>query len=150
MAASGAAHPGRASSRSSAGARCATVAEQLVAESGGRVTWAPSLPGDGVARALDAASVLVLPSRSEGLGRVVVEAFCRGRGVVGSSVGGIPDLVTEGETGLLVPPEDPDALADALVAVLSDRALAGRFGTAARTAVEPWLATPEEYATRCP
>ena len=43
-----------------------------------------SLPGDAVAGALDAATVLVLPSRSEGLGRVVVEAFCRGRGVVGS------------------------------------------------------------------
>ena len=48
------------------------------------------------------ATVLVLPSRSEGLGRIVVEAFCRGRGVVGSRVGGIPDLVTDGESGILV------------------------------------------------
>jgi glycosyltransferase involved in cell wall biosynthesis len=122
------------------------VAEQLVAESQGRVAWTPSLSGDDVARALDAATVLVLPSRSEGLGRVVVEAFCRGRGVVGSRIGGIPDLVADGGTGILVPPEDPEALADALVAVLGDRGLAERFGAAARRAVEPWLATPEDYA----
>jgi glycosyltransferase involved in cell wall biosynthesis len=75
-----------------------------------------------------------------------VEAFCRGRGVVASRVGGIPDIVTDGETGLLVPPEDVVSLADALVRVLSDRELGERLGTAARIAVEPWLATPEEYA----
>ena len=90
--------------------------------------------------------MLVLPSRSEGLGRVVVEAFCRGRGVVASRVGGIPDIVTNKETGLLVAPGDAVALADALVQVLSDGGLADRLGSAARIAVEPWLATPEEYA----
>ena len=122
------------------------VAERLVAEGGGRVTWDESLPTPKVARALDQATVLVLPSRSEGLGRVVVEAFCRGRAVVGSRVGGIPDLVADGETGLLVPPEDAHALADVLVRALSDRPLAERLGAAARLAIEPWLATPEEYA----
>ena len=90
----------------------------------------------------------MLPSRSEGLGRVVVEAFCRGRGVVASRVGGIPDIVDDGRTGLLVPPGDADALADALVRALSDRTLAERFGAAAHDAVMPWLATPEEYARR--
>jgi glycosyltransferase involved in cell wall biosynthesis len=122
------------------------VVERLVADSAGRVTWTPSVPGDAVAGALDAATVLVLPSRSEGLGRVVVEAFCRGRGVVGSNVGGIPDLVSDDESGILVAPGDAAALADALVRVLSDRPLAERLGAAARTAVEPWLATPEDYA----
>jgi glycosyltransferase involved in cell wall biosynthesis len=122
------------------------VVERLVAESGGRVTWTPGLPGDEIAGALDAATVLVLPSRSEGLGRVVVEAFCRGRGVVGSRVGGIPDLVVDGESGLLVPPEDTAALADALVRTLLDHALAERLGAAARRAAEPWLATAEDYA----
>jgi glycosyltransferase involved in cell wall biosynthesis len=77
---------------------------------------------------------------------VVVEAFCRGRGVVASRVGGIPDIVTNGQTGVLVQPEDPHALADALVRVLSDRALAERIGASGRIAVEPWLATPEQYA----
>jgi glycosyltransferase involved in cell wall biosynthesis len=122
------------------------VPERLVAEGDGRVRWDGSLPTPEVARALDEATVLVLPSRSEGLGRVVVEAFCRGRAVVGSRVGGIPDLVTDGETGLLVPPEDAAALADALVRALTDRPLAERLGAAARAAIEPWLATPEEYA----
>lgn len=106
--------------------------------------WTESLSTVEVARALDEATVLVLPS--EGLGRVVVEEFCRGRGVVASRVGGIPDIVSDGETGPLVPPGDAQALADALVRVLSDRALVERLGAAGRIAVEPWLAMPEEYA----
>jgi glycosyltransferase involved in cell wall biosynthesis len=122
------------------------VPERLVAELPEQTRWTESLSTPDVARALDEATVLVLPSRSEGLGRVVVEAFCRGRGVVASRVGGISDLVTDGETGILVPPGDAAALADALVRVLSDRVLAERLGAAARIAVEPWLATPEVYA----
>ena len=97
------------------------VAERLVADLPEQTRWRESLPTEEVARALDEATVLVLPSRSEGLGRVVVEAFCRGRGVVGSRVGGIPDLVADGVSGLLVPPGDTEALADALVRVLGDR-----------------------------
>lgn len=122
------------------------VVERLVAELPAQTRWTESLPTPEVARALDEATVLVLPSRSEGLGRVVVEAFCRGRGVVASRVGGIPDIVDDGETGLLVPPGDAEALTDALVRVLSDRVLVERLGAAARNTVEPWLATPEQYA----
>ena len=124
------------------------VPKALVADLPAQTRWTEQLTTMEVVRALDDATVLVLPSRSEGLGRVVVEAFCRGRGVVGSRVGGIPDVVDEGRTGVLVPPGDPRALADALVDVLSDRALAERLGAEARIAVEPWLATPEEYASR--
>jgi glycosyltransferase involved in cell wall biosynthesis len=122
------------------------VVERLVAELPEQTRRTESLSTPEVARALDEATVLVLPSRSEGLGRVVVEAFCRGRGVVASGVGGIPDLVENGTTGLLVAPGDDRALADELVRVLQDRALAERLGSAARVAVEAWLATPEEYA----
>jgi glycosyltransferase involved in cell wall biosynthesis len=124
------------------------IPQALVRELPARTRWTESLPTPEVARALDEATVLVLPSRSEGLGRVVVEAFCRGRGVVGSRVGGIPDIVEDGVSGLLVPPEDARALADALVRALSDRALAEGLGAAAHAAVQPWLATPEEYARR--
>jgi len=124
------------------------VAAKLLTELPGQTRWTDTLTTAEVARALDDATVLVLPSRSEGLGRVVVEAFCRGRGVVASRVGGIPDIVVEGETGLLVPPGDAAVLANALVQVLSERTLAERLGAAARVAVEPWLATPEEYARR--
>jgi len=112
------------------------------------VSWAPSVPADAISAELDAATVLVLPSRSEGLGRVVVEAFCRGRGVVGSRVGGIPDLVTDGQTGLLVPPENATALGEALVRALGEDGLAAGFGAVARAAIEPWLATPADYARR--
>ena len=124
------------------------VAEGLVAEIPAQTSWRESIPTTEVARALDAATILVLPSRSEGLGRVVIEAFCRGRGVVGTRVGGIPDLVVEGQTGILVPSDDAPALAAALVRVLSDRGLTERLGAAAHAAVRPWLATPEEYARR--
>ena len=113
-----------------------------------QVVWDEQVDSAGVAEALDRAWTLVLPSRSEGMGRVILEAFCRNRPVIGSDVGGIADLVRDGENGLLVPPRDPDALADALVRLLSDRAVAERLGGGAREAVEPLLASPEEYARR--
>lgn len=122
------------------------VPERLLEDLPEQTRWTERLETAEVVRALDEATVLVLPSRSEGLGRVVVEAFCRGRGVVASDVGGIPDLVDEGETGILVPPGDARALAAGLERVLTDRPLAERLGAAARVAVEPWVATPEEYA----
>jgi len=122
------------------------VVERLAAELPAQTSWTESLTNSDVARALDEATVLVLPSRSEGLGRVVVEAFCRGRGVVASRVGGIPDVVEDGATGILVAPGDARALAEALVRVLEDRPLAERLAAATRPAVEPWLATSEEYA----
>lgn len=112
------------------------------------VRWDPELTADQVAQALDEAWVLVLPSRSEGMGRVLVEAFCRGRGVVGSRAGSIPDLVADGVSGLLVDADDPRALADTIVRVLADRALAERLAAGARGAAAPWLQTPDEYARR--
>jgi glycosyltransferase involved in cell wall biosynthesis len=122
------------------------VAERLVVEHGAR--WDQELTPSEVAEALDAAWVLVLPSRSEGMGRVLVEAFCRGRAVIGTRAGSIPDLVGDGESGLLVEPGDAQALANALVELLSDRELAERLGAGAREAAAPWLQTPEEYARR--
>jgi glycosyltransferase involved in cell wall biosynthesis len=63
------------------------------------------------------ARVAVLPSFSEGLGRVIVEAMLTGTPVIGSRVGGIPELIRDGETGWLVPAEDAAALAAALQVV---------------------------------
>jgi glycosyltransferase involved in cell wall biosynthesis len=122
------------------------VVERLVAEHPHTVVWTPRLPAEEIVQAIDTATVLVLPSRSEGLGRVVVEAFCRGRGVVGSRVGGIPDLVEDGVSGLLVEPGDPRELSEALLRVLRETDLAASMGAAARAAIEPWLATPADYA----
>lgn len=126
----------------------AGVVEELVRDLPGQTDWTPEVPNAGIAAELDAATVLVLPSRSEGLGRIVVEALCRGRPIVATRVGGITDLVSDGENGLLVEPRHPPALADALVRVLSDDSLARKLAADARPSVEPWLATPEEYAAR--
>lgn len=112
------------------------------------VRWTPRLTTTEIAQALDAATLLVLPSRGEGMGRVLVESFCRGRPVIGTSSGGIPDLVQDGESGLLVPAEDAGALAQALMRVLGDRGLAGRLGAGAYAASAAWVATPEEFAQR--
>ena len=120
----------------------------LVDELPGQTSWRESLSSEEVARALDEATVLVLPSRSEGMGRVIVEALCRGRPVVASRVGGIRDLVRDGENGILVEPGDTEALAEALVHVLSDSELAEQLAAGSRSSVDGWLATPEEYAQR--
>ena len=88
------------------------VVESLVRELPDRVEYHPELPPEGVAEALDRSTVLVLPSWPEGLGRVIIEAFARGRGVVATGAGGVLDLVTDGVEGLLIPPADTDALVD--------------------------------------
>lgn len=124
------------------------VVDQLVRDLPEQTSWDERLTQPEVSQALDQSTVLVLPSRSEGMGRVIVEAFCRGRAVVASSVGGIPDLVEDGRNGILVEPGDTQALANALVDVLTDRALAERLGAAAHASADFWTSSPEEFATR--
>jgi glycosyltransferase involved in cell wall biosynthesis len=85
-----------------------------------------------VAALLAASAFLVCPSRVEPLGNVIPEAWSAGRAVVASRVSGPAELIREGEDGLLVPPEDPEALAGALAALLADPALAARLGAAGR------------------
>ncbi len=84
---------------------------------------------DDVAALLRLCAVLVLPSRQEAFGRVLIEAMATGVPVVATAVGGIPEVCVDGVTGLLVPPEDPDALAVAIALTLTDQA-----ATAARVA----------------
>ena len=67
-----------------------------------------------------ACTVLVLPSHTEGTPNVVLEALASGRRVVATRVGGVPDLITDPKLGVLVPANDPDALADALVLALRE------------------------------
>ncbi len=129
-----------------AGAR-EDLARTLV-DRGPNVSWESGLAPEEIADELDAATCLVLPSRREGMGRVVVEAFCRGRAVVGARGGGIEDLVSHGENGLLFPSDDAEGLARALVRVLSNRELASGLGLVAKAGSEQWFATPEEYAAR--
>jgi glycosyltransferase involved in cell wall biosynthesis len=122
------------------------VAEALVRELPGQVTWERRLETIDVVKAFDDAWLLLLASRSEGTPRVVLEALCRGRAVVGARAGGIPDVVRDGETGILVDHDSPASIADALVRLLTDRALAERLGAAGRRFSAAWTYTPEEYA----
>ena len=69
---------------------------------------------------------------TEGLGVVLIEAMSHGKPVVASRLGGIVDAVVDGENGLLVPPDDPEALADALLRVAEDREFAAKLGEAGR------------------
>ena len=89
-----------------------------------------------VADVLALADVFVLPSESEGFGRVLVEAMSMGRALVATAVGGIPDIVVAGETGLLVEPADPVGLAEAVRALLDDSARTARLGAAGRARAE--------------
>jgi len=106
--------------------------EALVEERGlvDRVLFAGWLTGPWTAQwALDA---LVVPSRSEGFGLVVVEAMLAGIPVVATDVGGLPELIEQEKTGLLVPADDPDALAGAIARVIDDRDQALQRAEAAR------------------
>jgi glycosyltransferase involved in cell wall biosynthesis len=76
--------------------------------------------------------VLVVPSRSDGSPLVVCEAMAAGVPVVASRVGGLPDLVAHGDSGLLVPAEDPDALARTLAGLLLRPAAAQALGARGR------------------
>lgn len=123
-----------------------SVVDSLVTDLPDQVAHHPQLPPCEVAAALDAATLLVLPSWPEGLGRVVIEAFARGRAVVATAAGGVLDLVQDGVEGVLVPRDDEAALVAALVRVLSDRELAKRLGAAAHVRYADWHSTPEQFA----
>jgi len=110
------------------------------------VEWDRRVEQAEVARALDASRVLVLPSESEGLPRVVVEASLRGRPTVATRTGGTPEIVEHGVTGLLAERGDMEGLAAALEQVLRDRQLAERLGEAARDRAGRFLTTPEQFA----
>jgi glycosyltransferase involved in cell wall biosynthesis/2-polyprenyl-3-methyl-5-hydroxy-6-metoxy-1,4-benzoquinol methylase len=98
----------------------------------GALGW---LPHDELDRLYARAAVVACPSQREGFGVACAEAMAHARAVVASDVGGLRDLVVDGETGLLVPPGDVEALREALERLLGDRDLRRRLGTAARERV---------------
>jgi phosphatidylinositol alpha-1,6-mannosyltransferase len=102
-----------------------------------RVRFEGEVAFDDLPTYYSAADVFAMPSREsrpdvEGFGLVFLEAGACATPVVGARSGGIPDAVRDDETGLLVPPDDPNALADALTRILTSDALARRLGTAGR------------------
>ena len=91
---------------------------------------------------LSRAQVACAPSNAEGLSQAIVEAMAARLPVVATEVGGIPELVREGETGLLVPPHDSATLAARLLELLTDPKRARTLGAAGRKKVEQELALP--------
>jgi glycosyltransferase involved in cell wall biosynthesis len=85
-----------------------------------------------IAPAYERAAAVVVPSLGEGFGMVALEAAERGRPVIASAVGGLPEIVEDGATGVLVPPSDHRALAGAIVDLATDPERAARMGSAAR------------------
>jgi glycosyltransferase involved in cell wall biosynthesis len=98
----------------------------------GRVVFSGELSRNAVVERLRQAAVLVQPSLYEVFGMAIVEAMACGVPVVASAVGGIPELVRNGSTGLLVEPNDPPALADAILRLLDDRQLSCSMGAQGR------------------
>ena len=97
-----------------------------------RVQFMGAMPQAQLATWMRKACVFVLPSASEGLGRVVIEAMATGTPVIGSNVGGIPEIVEDGSTGFLVPPGDQKALAEKIRWILNNPEEAREMGSRAR------------------
>ncbi len=101
----------------------------------GRIHILGLVPEDTKHALLSACDMLALPSQVDAFGIVLLEAWQHGKPVIGAAAGGIPDLVREGETGLLVPFGSVPALAAAIQTLLADRALAERLGAIGRDRV---------------
>ena len=101
----------------------------------GRITLLGALPQERILEELQAADGFVLPSLHEALGVAYMEAMACGLPVIGSRTGGVPELIEDGVSGLLVEPKDDSTLADAMERVMKDADLRGRLAAAGRETV---------------
>lgn len=85
---------------------------------------------------LNVIDIFVLPSLTEGLSMALLEAMATGKPIVATNVGGNPEIVMDGETGIIAPPRDPENMAGALLKILSNRELAREMGRKGRERVE--------------
>ena len=113
-------------------AKLERTAEQLGVSS--RIIWAGYCPN--AYEVLAALDVFVLASLEENLPMVILEAMALGLPAVATAVGGIPECIVPGQTGLLVPPANPEVLAAAVVGLLADPAQRRRLGEAGRRQVQ--------------
>jgi glycosyltransferase involved in cell wall biosynthesis len=114
------------------------------------VRFTGAIPADRVLQTIDKADIVVMASRTEGMPRIILEAFARGVPVVAPRVGGIPEVVKEGATGVLVDPDDPAALAEGLLGLITDPAQRRRLGAHARAWVDElpmWAGVAEQIET---
>jgi glycosyltransferase involved in cell wall biosynthesis len=111
-----------------------------------RVTFTGRLPDPDLARVFRAGHVLAMPSRHEGFGIAYLEGMSFGLPAVATTAGGATEVVTDGENGVVVDPDDPGAVADALSSLATDRDRLARLGRAARRQYEAhpdWSETAE-------
>jgi glycosyltransferase involved in cell wall biosynthesis len=112
------------------------LVEKLPKHCRDRVHFLGYVPAENLPQYLYHAGVFVAPSLYESFGLVYIEAMAYAKPVVGCRVGGVPEVVDHGKTGLLVEPDNPEALADAVACLLLDSDRAARMGTAGRSTVE--------------
>jgi glycosyltransferase involved in cell wall biosynthesis len=117
------------------------IAAQKLSE---KVIFWPEMPQQELCHKVAQSSVLVLPSLAEGLGRVLIEAMAAGTPVIGSHVGGIPDIIQDGVTGFLVPPGDANALAEKMIYLLENPHEVRGMGERGRAFVQTYF-SPEIY-----
>lgn len=101
-----------------------------------KVLFAGHVPNTELGPYENACDVFVIPSRQEAFGVAAVEAMACGKPVIGAAVGGLVEVIDDGEIGLLVDPDNVDQLAGAIIRVLGDPTLAARLGENARRKVE--------------
>jgi glycosyltransferase involved in cell wall biosynthesis len=112
--------------------------ESLARELGvsGNIVFTGRIPQSELPYFYASCDVFVIPSIIEAFGLVTIEAMACGKPVVGTDVGGIPDIIEDGLNGFLVKPRDPDALAQKIILLLSDSKLREKTGKAGREMVE--------------
>ena len=113
---------------------------------GDSVDFHGRLEGEVLAEAYRRSTVLALPSETESFGMVIAEAMACGMPVVSTRTGGVPELVDDGRTGLLVPTRDPKSLAGALRTILTDPEKAALFGRAGSQKVRDRLTWPRQVS----
>jgi glycosyltransferase involved in cell wall biosynthesis len=106
-----------------------------------RVTFLGSLEGQKKAAAFVTSQMIVVPSRTEGFPLVIPEAMAAGLPVITTAVGAIPDFVKDGEDGFLIPPKDPQMLADRICRLLDDESLRRRMSERVRARASREFAT---------
>jgi sugar transferase (PEP-CTERM/EpsH1 system associated) len=107
----------------------------------GQLAWLPGERSD-IPELMAAMDIFVLPSLGEGISNTILEAMATGLPVIATRVGGNPELVQEGVTGLLVPPADPDALAQTLLEYVRDADRRHAHGRAAREIIDRQFSIP--------
>jgi len=128
------------------------LAPRLVEEFGleDRVAFSGHVSREELVQLYNRSELMVSPSLYEGFGLPAAEAMACGVPLVATTAGAFPEVIEDGETGLLVPPADPTALADAIARLMSDAALRRRMGEAGRTRIEEhftWRQTALKTAT---